>query len=224
MHTSNPFISERELLVFDLDGTLLDTLPDIIACVNHLRARYERVPLTSEDVRRAVGDGARVLLERTLGEVLADGKNPDRLFDEFLGIYRVESLRDPQFYPGAHEFLTLTEPDHVLAVLTNKPLAITEPLLDAVAITDLFASILAPENARARKPDPAGLEGLLEQLGVAPEDALLIGDSTKDFATGRAAGVVTVGMRGGYYNPGEPDPDFWAQDFDQLAELWRASR
>ena len=218
----NPFVPRPALLVFDLDGTLLDSLPEITSSLNELRRQFERSELPAETVRRAIGDGALILLERTCPDILdahAD-LTPALLFERFRQIYVDHSLQDPRYYPGAREFLELARAHCRLAVLTNKPEAVTGPLLARLEIEAWFVRVLCPENARARKPSPEGLRGLLEELGLSPSQAVFIGDSSKDFEAGRGAGVHTVGMRGGYGKPGGPEPDFWADDFATLLRLF----
>ncbi len=217
----NPFLPWPRLLTFDLDGTLLDSLEGIADSANHVRKARGYSAIANDQVRAAIGDGAQVLVERTMGDILESGLSLDTLYEQFREVYMEESLREPRFYPGAREFLDQTLPHHTLAVLTNKPLAISERMLDALGVTSHFVRILAPENSRAKKPDPGGMVGLLEDLDITPEEALLFGDSIKDFAAGKGAGVRTIGMREGYHTPGIPDPDFWADDFQQLRQLWQ---
>ena len=219
----NPFsrfsVATPPLLVFDLDGTLIDSLDGITRAANRVLDQHALPRITNDDIRRAIGDGARKLLERTMPE-LVGRLSVETVFGEFREVYLEESLRDPQLYSGALAFLDATAADHSLAVLTNKPLAISEAMLAALGIADRFAAVIAPENARAPKPDPAGFFGLLEQLKSTGDQSILFGDSTKDFAAGHGVGALTIGMRDGYYTPGEPDPDFWADDFSQIHHLW----
>ncbi|MCA8960744.1 MAG: HAD family hydrolase, partial [Planctomycetes bacterium] len=92
--------------------------------------------------------------------------------------------------------------------------------LRAVGLESRFVDVRAPENSRSRKPDPGGLLELLEQRHVAPSDAILVGDSSNDFEAGRAAGVFTIGIRGGYFHEGA-EPDLWVDDFATLIDLWQ---
>ncbi len=215
----NPF-RNCSLLVFDLDGTLIDTIQDIERSVNDVRRAHGLEPLFLEQVRAAVGGGVRVLLERTLPDV-ADS-DLDALVEELMERYRVHCVNNPHPYPGVREFLEAATPHHILAVLTNKPLEITHLTLQAADLTRYFREVRAPENSGVRKPNPGGLLRLLEEFQLAPDQVMLIGDSVNDFATGHAAEVYTVGIRGGYYTPGKPDPDLWVRSWRELYELWTA--
>jgi phosphoglycolate phosphatase len=207
-------------MIFDLDGTLLDTIRDIEHSVNDVRAGHGLAPLTQEMVRAAVGKGVRVLLTRTVVPDAPPGISLDSLVEEMLARYRVHCVKEARPYPGAIDFLRKTAPHVTLAMLTNKPLEITRLTIGAAGIAGYFEKVVSPENARGRKPDPAGLLGLLEDLEVKPAEALFFGDSVNDFAAGRDAGVTTIGLRIGYYSPGEPDPDLWVEDWAELHQLW----
>ncbi len=207
------------LVVFDLDGTLVDSLPDIAASIARLRAAHGRGPRTADEVRAAIGAGSRILLERTCRDLYEGEAGFESLLGEFRRIYTAESVRAPRLYPGAAELLAATSGRALLAVLTNKPREITLPLLERLGIAGSFDRVVSPADARAVKPDPAPLRALLGELAVAASDALLVGDSVQDFAAGRAAGVFTVGMRGGYWQPGVPEPDRWVEDFAELGAL-----
>jgi len=217
----NPFLARRRrLLVFDLDGTLVDSLGDIASSVNAVRSAHRAGGLSLDVVREAVGAGARVLVERTMPEVIKAGTPVDALYGELLAQYRIHCVRDPALFPGARRFLGLAARQSVpLAVLTNKPLEIAELTLRAAGLRPLFVRVLAPENA-ARKPDPGGLLTLVGEFSLTPGDAILFGDSGIDFETGRNAGVFTIGLRGGYGKAGETSPDLWADHWDIVSAWW----
>ncbi len=223
---TNPFrVLDVRLVVFDLDGTLLDSLDDIAESVNSIRTDWNLPPLAGEQVMAGIGRGARHLVAQTIPEPIASGViDLEALYAHFHAVYKRRSLERPRLYPGAREFLAALAPHCTLAVLTNKPREITEPLLERIAIARSFARVVTPENARGRKPDPGGLVDLLRDLCIAPRQSLLVGDSINDFAAGRGAGVFSIGMRCGYYQPGEPDPDLWVDDFAGLLELWNDAR
>lgn len=220
----NPFAGRAaRLLVFDLDGTLFDSLEEIAESLNAVRLARGLSPLPLGAVRTAIGAGARALLERTSGAELGPGADLDEAYARLLAEYRVRCARAPRLYPGAREFLASAGRDAALAVFTNKPLEIALLTLEAAGLASAFARVLAPENA-PRKPDPAGLLALMEEFAAAKEETVLFGDSVSDFAAGRAAGVLTVGMRGGYYRPGEPDPDLWAEGWERVRGWWEEAR
>lgn len=211
-----------KLLVFDLDGTLVDSLPDIADSVNAVRTAHALAALDPERVRAAVGHGARVLVERTMGEEVPPGSTIDSLYAELLAQYARFVVREPRLYPGVREFLDFAAPRYALAVLTNKPRETTRLTLERASLAGRFARVVCPEDAPAPKPDPRGLLAILEATGATREEVVLVGDSVSDFATGRNAGVRTVGVRGGYYQPGEPDPDVWVENWAALRRLFDA--
>lgn len=208
------------LLVFDLDGTLIDSLPEIGASVNALRRARGLTERTATEIRNGIGAGARVLLQRTMSDAFETGAELDRLYQELLTEYRVRCAEKPTPYPGVVEFLQVAEDrGRRLALLTNKPLEITGRTLDALGWTQRFDPVLAPENSPARKPDPAGLLAILSTLEVPAERAVFLGDSHNDFEAGQAAGVLTLGYSGGYHAPGTGDPDLWFDDYARLAAI-----
>ena len=216
----NPFQNPRlELLVYDFDGTLLDSLVTIAGAVNEVRARHSVVPRSLDEVREAIGQGARWLASRVFADLVSDGHDPDVLFDEYHGIYHARSLAESELYPDVREFLTEAGGRYRQVILTNKPQSITEAVVEVLGLGEVFERVACPESSRALKPDPDSVLELLEELAVVRERALLIGDSVNDFAAGRGAGVVTVGVRGGYYHPGEPEPDLWVEGFGELRGL-----
>lgn len=201
------------LLVLDLDGTLIASLPEIAAAVNALRTRHGLAPLPPEEVRDAIGHGATVLLRR----VMADAYSPEEaegLYPEFLVDYERAADESPEpWRPGAPELLDAARRRGIdLAILSNKPLALSERILRRAGALDRFVAVRGPENSPARKPDPVSLTDVIESTGHERDRTWFVGDSVVDFATGRAAGVFTVGLRGGYLAEGEPGPDLWLDD------------
>lgn len=212
------------LLVFDLDGTLIDSLPEIGASVNALRRARGLAERTPVEIRNGIGAGARVLLKRTMDDAFETESELDGLYQELLAEYRVRCAERPTPYPGVVEFLRKSEArGRRLALLTNKPLEITGRTLDALGWTDRFDPVLAPENSPARKPDPAGLIAILSTLEVPAERAVFLGDSHNDFEAGQAAGVFTLGYSGGYHTPDTGEPDLWFDDYDRLASIAESS-
>lgn len=208
------------MIAFDLDGTLIDSLPEIAGSLNAVREECGLPPHALPVVQRAIGRGARVLLERTMHDGFAAGHSLDALYEILMKEYR-SRCTEPTLYPGAEAFLDWTSERHSLTILTNKPLEITQRTLEALGLADRFAAVICPENARAPKPDPAGLLGLLDERDVSPAEAILIGDSENDFAAGVAGDVFTIGMRGGYYHGGQPEPHRWVDGFEALLDLWQ---
>ena len=211
-------------VVYDLDGTLLDSLPLIAASVAAVRKSEGLEPVSEETVRQAIGDGARKLCERIFSPPF-DGAALDRVFDAFLTDYAQRSAeeRNP-WRKGARELLDrAAEGGLVQAILTNKPLALSEAILTATDTRSLFREVRCPENSPAAKPDPRGLIDICKALGVAREECLFVGDSVVDFETGQRAEIATIGLRGGYRGEGSPPPDLWFEDPAEFCE-WLAPR
>ena len=215
---SNATPVRMRAVVFDLDGTLIESLPLIAAAVNKVAQAHGFPPFEEETVRAAIGDGARVLIERLFSSVSTEG-DLVALLSEFLTEYtgRTADESDP-WRPGARALLDSARAQGLrLAILTNKPLPLTEAILAKTDTRALFDSVRAPENSPAPKPDPRALTDLLEEAGLAPEETIFVGDSVVDFETGARAGVETIGLRGGYGGEGGTPPDLWLDDPPALA-------
>jgi len=179
------------LAIFDLDGTLVDSIEDIHAAVNHGLARAGLPPRGLEEVRGFIGDGARVLLERAVGP------HRDRLEEAIAGWrehYQAHLLDHTRFYPGLVEVLTAA--GRTLAVQTNKPGQMARRILEGLGLLARFAVVLGGGEAPT-KPDPAGVRLILDRVGARAEETVFVGDSTVDLATARNAGVVFVGVTWG---------------------------
>jgi len=179
------------LAIFDLDGTLVDSLDDLTTSVNHA-LRLAGLPLRSRDeVRTFVGDGARPLIARSVGD------HRERM-EEVLATWRVyyeEHLLDQtRAYPGIVEVLSRARCP--LAVQTNKPGAMARRILEGLGLLTRFAVVLGGGEAPP-KPDPGGVRAILDKVGARAENAVLVGDTAVDFATARNAGVAFVGVSWG---------------------------
>lgn len=188
------------LLVLDLDGTLVDSSRDIAAALNaalqQLRPDTASIPL--ERVLDFVGEGARLLVERSL-EHAALALPVDEALRVYVDCYRERLLDTTRLYPGMAETLAALGPrGPALAVLTNKPGDMSRAILEGLGVAFRFARIRGAGDVPARKPDPAGLVGLLDELGVAASQAWMVGDSATDVKTARAAGVRAAGVTWGF--------------------------
>jgi phosphoglycolate phosphatase len=187
----------RRLVVFDLDGTLVDSAGDLAASVN---AMLERLapgthPLPELVVRGFIGEGARLLVSRSLDRALLPHA-PDDALAVFLDCYRARLLDTTRPYPGVVEALDALA-GHTLAVLTNKPGDLSRALLAGLGLGGRFARVYGSGDL-PRKPDPAGLARLMAETGAGAASTVMVGDSAIDVLTGRAAGVFTVGVRYGF--------------------------
>ena len=176
------------LIVFDLDGTLVNSRLDLAESTNEMLSTYGAPELPVDDVARMVGEGARKLVERALATA---GLAPDvsEALGRFFAIYDRRLLIHTRPYEGIHEVVEFASSRARLAVLTNKPEVPTRRLLDAFSLSPFFASVIGGDSRFARKPDPAGLLALMQEAGTRPEDTLLVGDSMIDIETARRARV-----------------------------------
>ena len=192
------------LLVLDLDGTLVDSSRDIAAALDAALQRLVpgTAPIPLERVLDFVGEGARLLIERSLAHASL-ALPVDELLAVYLDCYRERLLDTTRLYPGMAEALAALGPaGPALAVLTNKPGDLSRTILEGLGVADRFARILGAGDVPARKPDPAGLLALLEELGIPAAEAWMVGDSATDVHTGRAAGVRVAGVAWGFHPAG----------------------
>lgn len=192
------------LIVFDLDGTLVDSRRDIADAANALLESCGAMPLPEDRIGRMVGDGAATLVARAF-EAGGVQRPPDAL-DRFLAIYNRRLLAHTRPYPGMVETLDILGSRARLAVLTNKPIAATREILEGLDLARFFSpdAILGGDGSHPRKPDPAGLQHLIGHAGVPPEATMLVGDSVIDWRTARAAGTGICLARYGFGFDGFP--------------------
>lgn len=189
------------LAVFDLDGTLVDSAPDIAAAVNRMLAARGLAPLPVPDVAAMVGDGIGPLMQRAFA---AHGRTPDEAAGaEYLADYEANVLVETRLFPGIQAALeTLAAEGWILAVCTNKPERATRLLLAALGIETRFAAIGGGDRFAAHKPDPRHLAGTIDLAGGTPDRAVMIGDHRNDIAAARGAGVPAIFAGWGYGRPG----------------------
>jgi len=184
-------------VVFDLDGTLVDSRRDLAEAVNRARADLGLPPLAVRDVLGMVGEGARNLVRRALGGAPA----PDlfaRGYDAFLAHYDDVCLDTTRPYPGIDELVARLAERLPLAVLTNKPQGFSRRIVERCGWRDRFRVVIGGDTLATRKPHPEGLAAAARALGVEPTATLMVGDSAIDAATARAAGAPLVLVGWGY--------------------------
>lgn len=192
-----------DLYIFDLDGTLVDSLTDLAFAVNEILLQYGFSALSLEDVRSGVGTGARNLLLRTFAlsvELDSDALNTlvDKALPHYLEYYETHSMRTTSLYPGIKNWLLeLSTHNKKMAVLTNKSDDATKKIVRALGAEQFFNIIAGPDYAGVLKPDGGGILRILKETGVSPSRAIMIGDSMVDFHAGRNAGVAVCGISGG---------------------------
>ena len=207
------------LLVFDLDGTLVDSVLDLRAALNEMLRERGRRELSPPQVRRMVGDGVPVLVARALTASGADPSEAVTALPRFLEIYEANAAQLTRPYPGVPETLTaLRHRGYRAAICTNKPQRATIAVLRGVGLLPLFDGIAGGDRFAVRKPDPGHLLGVISELGASPAASAMIGDNENDAAAARAASVPLVLMRYGY---ARVDPDTLSADalLDRFSQL-----
>jgi phosphoglycolate phosphatase len=215
-------------VMIDLDGTLVDSIPDLAAAANMMLAELRRPPLDVELIRTFVGKGITNLVERTLCGSMDGTADPDlmaRALPIFERCYAEVNGRHTTIYPGVKRGLAaLEEQGFPLACVTNKSMRFTEPLLDMVGLAGHFRQVVAGDTLARKKPDPAPLLHACEAFRIAPRDMLMIGDSLNDTQAARAAGCPVFCVTYGY-NEGRDvhtlDTDAVISTLDQAAGLIR---
>jgi phosphoglycolate phosphatase len=211
-----------DVLLFDLDGTLVDSAPDLQAAINALLRELGRPPLAIEQVRRMIGDGAPKLVERALAAAGAPDAPLAPCLDRFLGFYEAEPTARTRVHPGVRETLDrLFRDGYRMAICTNKPERATRLVLSDLGIDGPFTVVIGGDTLPVRKPDPRHLLGALRALGrTDPGAAVMIGDNENDAAAARAAGLRLILMRYGYARVplAEIGADIELDRFDQLPD------
>ena len=193
---------------FDLDGTLLDTAPDLAFALNALLVEEHRDALPFDTIRPHVSHGAGALLRLGFGIDPEAGRGP-ALRKRFLDIYADNVARETRPFPGIIELLDALEQRELpWGVVTNKPGFLSEPLLAELALDARAACIVSGDTLPQRKPDPAPLLHAAALTGLAADDCIYVGDAERDVAAGRGAGMHTIAVRYGY-TQADGDPDAW---------------
>lgn len=190
-----------KLLIFDLDGTLIDSRLDLVHSVNAMLRHFKRPELPEDVVASYVGDGAPMLVRRALGDP-KDEHFVKEALEYFLTYYRAHKLDYTHIYDGVKEMLaSLGSANGVrrqMAVLSNKPVNPSRAIVEALGLGGFFAHVYGGNSFPTKKPDPLGARTLLRETHTHPEEALIVGDSSNDVLTGRNAGLWTCGVTYGF--------------------------
>lgn len=198
-------------LLFDLDGTLLDTAPDLAGALNATLEANGRAPLPFEAIRPVVSHGGRALIERGFGWT-PDAPDFERVRGELLDYYQRHICEHTRLFPGMGDLLdALEQRDIPWGVVTNKPGWLTTPLLDALGLLQRAASVVSGDTLARSKPDPAPLLHACASIGVPPAQCIYIGDAERDIEAGRNAGMRTLVALFGYLSDAD-HPDTWQAD------------
>ena len=193
------------LLIFDLDGTLIDSQLDLANSVNAMLRHFGRKELSREVIANYIGDGAPMLVRRALGDP-DDGRYMHEALDFFLQYYREHKLDNTLLYPGVREALEAVRwaenngirMERQFAVLSNKPVRPSTQILEGLGLRDMFVQVYGGNSFATKKPDPMGANTILQETGMRPEEAIIIGDSEIDVITARNAGTWSCGVTYGF--------------------------
>jgi phosphoglycolate phosphatase len=207
------------LVVFDLDGTLIDSAPDMHRAVNLMLADMGCPPLSLPEIRTMVGDGASALIARALAARQCVTADPTKALAQFLEHYEANPTACTPTFPGVPETLERLQAFGLtLAICTNKPTRLTHMILERLGINRFFVRVIAGDTLPFRKPDPRALIEVLNVFGTPPAAALMVGDSEVDAATAHAANVPFILMTYGYHR-GPIDGISSIATLDHFAEL-----
>jgi phosphoglycolate phosphatase len=219
--------STIRLVIFDLDGTLIDSRLDLVHSVNATLRHMQRPELPDEVIASYVGDGAPALIQRALGSEAGDEKLVRSGLEYFLSYYRQHKLDHTTLYEGITEALAAVQCSHngqprKMAVLTNKPVNPSRAIIKALGLDRFFVVVYGGNSFATKKPDPEGARVILREVSVGPSETLIVGDSSVDILTGRNAGIWTCGVTYGFapHTLHNPPPDVVLDQPSEIAQLF----
>ena len=235
IHTRRVFDPRNiKFVIFDLDGTLIDSRLDLVHSVNAALRHIGRPELPDDVIASYVGDGAPVLIQRALGGEAVDAALVQKGLQFFLSYYREHKLDHTTVYAGVKEALGAVQQNssHAspngsprrMAVLTNKPVIPSRAIVEALGLAPFFTQIYGGNSFATKKPDPEGARKLLEEARVRPEETAIVGDSHVDIETGRNAGLWTIGVTYGFapHTLKNPVPDVLVDEPMELAAVFKS--
>ncbi|MDC3220566.1 phosphoglycolate phosphatase [Flavobacteriales bacterium] len=218
---------KKELIIFDFDGTLIDSIPDLTLALNRVLARYQLPTLTVEQASPFVGNGARLLLHRALVHAKGSKDISNDLFEDALNVYHAAYKENTcvhtYLYPGVFETLeSLKRKGYTLAICTNKPFDYIEPILEKLEIKSFFKYWIGEDSLCEKKPSAIPLLHLADKTNISVDKCLMVGDSKNDILAAKNAGMQSVGVTYGYnYNEQISDynPDVVLDQISDLMEV-----
>jgi phosphoglycolate phosphatase len=218
-----------KLVIFDLDGTLIDSRLDLVHSVNAALRHIERPELPADVIASYVGDGAPILIQRALGAEAENQALVRKGLEFFLTYYREHKLDHTIIYEGVEKTLMSMQASgngvpRKLAVLSNKPVNPSRAIIEALGLRPYFLQVYGGNSFATKKPDPEGARKLLEESGVRAEHAAIVGDSHTDIETGRNAGLWTVGVTYGFapHTLEQEPPDVLVDSPEELKVVFSA--
>lgn len=208
-------------VIFDLDGTLLDTAPDFVVVVNQLRAEHHLPPLPDERIRASVSNGARALVSLAF-EIDESAPQFEQLRQRLLELYLNHVAVHTCFFPGIEALLQTLDAHNIpWGIATNKPALYTDALLQALAIQPAPFSVICPDHVKERKPHPESLFLASQHLGCTPAEIVYVGDHKRDIDCGNNAGAITIAAAYGYIEA-DDDIGLWNAHYrvEHASEIW----
>lgn len=215
-----------DLVIFDLDGTLIDSKLDLAHSVNAARGYMGLPPIDNEVVFSYVGNGAPVLMRRAMGPEASE-QDVTKALEYFLEYYRLHMLEYTRLYPGVREGLDLLRDDGVtMAVLTNKPVRISQDIVKGLGLGEHFFRVYGGNSFPQKKPDPIGVDTLAKETGILKNRALMVGDSGVDIRTARNADIKVCGVTFGFQPESfeENPPDFLVDSMEEVVNIVLSER
>ena len=209
-----------QAVLFDLDGTLIDTAPDFAVVVNELRQRYNREPMDFATIRTQVSHGARALVTLAL-DIQPEQTEFEEKRQELLALYGNHVAVKTQLFDGMTETLEWIEQQAMpWGIVTNKPRRFAEPILEALGLSERCKTLVCPDDVKVTKPDPEPMFLACQQIHCDPKQVVYLGDHRRDIDAGKAAGMATIATGYGYIEASDPAEN-WQADFlvDHASEI-----